>query len=370
MRPQREAIAAQYFERVRATSTKSSCPPVARTAIHSWHLFPIRLRLERLTIDRNAFIDALKAAGVGCSVHWRPLHLHPYYEETVRLEAGALPGRDARVGTAREPAAVSDDARDGDRARGRDGQEPVPQKSRDGAGRPGEALTARRDAVGSARPGLPRAFEFLLALAGLVIAAPVIALAAIGTILTSGFPVFFRQARMGRGGRPFTLIKLRSMKSSRGGPQVTARGDARVTPFGRFLRRSKLDELPELWNVLKGEMSFVGPRPEVPGLVDPANPLWSEVLEARPGLTDPVTVRLRDEEALLAGIDGGDREAFYRDSLQPFKLRGYCEYLRRRTWQSDVGVLWETVLAILWPSRSRSEGGATRPPGPPGAQNP
>jgi lipopolysaccharide/colanic/teichoic acid biosynthesis glycosyltransferase len=229
----------------------------------------------------------------------------------------------------------------------------------------GAVLTDRASAEGAVRPGLPRAFEVLLSLLGLAVAAPAIFLAGAGIALTSGFPVFFRQRRVGRGGKPFTLIKLRSMRVSRGGPQVTVRGDSRVTPFGRFLRRSKLDELPELWNVFKGNMSFVGPRPEVPELVDPANPLWQEILLARPGLTDPVTVRLRDEEALMAGVEG-DREAFYRETLQPLKLQGYCEYLRRRTWRSDMGVLWETVLAVLWPSRSGSPGASALPRRPPG----
>lgn len=205
----------------------------------------------------------------------------------------------------------------------------------------------------------------LLSLLGLAVAAPAIFLAGAGIALTAGLPVFFRQRRVGRGGRPFTLIKLRSMRVSRGGPQVTARGDSRVTPFGRFLRRSKLDELPQLWNVFKGDMSFVGPRPEVPELVDPSNPLWRRVLLARPGLTDPVTVRLRDEELLMAGVEG-DREAFYRETLQPFKLEGYCEYLQRRSWRTDLGVLFETVLAILWPSRSGSQGGSALPRKPPG----
>ena len=221
----------------------------------------------------------------------------------------------------------------------------MPQEPHNGSGRPGEVLTVRDDAGGALRPGLPRALEILLALSGLAVAAPAIVLAAAGIVLTSGFPAFFRQKRVGRGGRPFTMVKLRSMRPSRGGPKVTAGGDSRVTPFGRFLRRSKLDELPELWNVLKGEMSFVGPRPEVPELVDPANPLWKEVLLARPGLTDPVTVRLRDEETLMAGVEG-DREAFYRETLQPFKLQGYCEYLRRRSWKTDLGVLARTQF---WP---------------------
>ena len=152
----------------------------------------------------------------------------------------------------------------------------------------------------------------------------------------------------------FTLVKLRTMRPSRGGPEVTARGDSRVTRVGRFLRRTKLDELPELWNVLKGEMSFVGPRPEVERYVRPDDPQWQEVLGVRPGLTDPVTLSLKDEELLLEGVEG-DPEAYYREKLQPVKLAGYCGYLRRRTWRTDVIVIWDTLRAIFGPSG--------RPPG-------
>jgi lipopolysaccharide/colanic/teichoic acid biosynthesis glycosyltransferase len=155
---------------------------------------------------------------------------------------------------------------------------------------------------------------------------------------------------MGRGATPFTLVKFRTMRASARGPKVTAGDDPRVTAVGRLLRGSKLDELPELWNVLRGEMALVGPRPEVPELVDLANPLWREVLSVRPGLTDPTTVRLRDEEALMAAVEG-DRERYYREVLQPLKLRGYVEYLRNRSWQSDLGVLADTARAILRPAR-------------------
>jgi lipopolysaccharide/colanic/teichoic acid biosynthesis glycosyltransferase len=145
------------------------------------------------------------------------------------------------------------------------------------------------------------------------------------------------------------------MRVSRGGPEVTARGDARITPVGRFLRATKLDELPELWNVARGDMSFVGPRPEVARYVDLQDPLWQEVLMVRPGLTDPTTLSLRDEESLMAGVDG-DPDRYYREALQPEKLRGYVDYLRRRTWKSDLGVIWRTILVILRlssPARTR-----------------
>ena len=131
---------------------------------------------------------------------------------------------------------------------------------------------------------------------------------------------------------------------------MTAGDDPRVTPFGKVLRKLKLDELPELWNVLVGDMSLVGPRPEVPTYVDLNDQLWQEVLSARPGLTDPVTLRLRNEEALLASFEG-DREVFYRELLQPSKLRGYKKYLSGRTWRSDINVLWNTFWSILFPAR-------------------
>jgi len=202
---------------------------------------------------------------------------------------------------------------------------------------------------------LPRAVEVVLSVGGLLIVAPVIALAGIGLVLSSGFPIFFRQTRVGRFARPFTLVKLRTMHVARSEVKVTASDDARVTRLGRFLRRSKLDELPELWNILKGDMSFVGPRPEVPQYVDLESPAWKEVLLARPGLTDPVTLRFRNEELLMGRVEG-DRDAFYRETLQPLKLEGYRDYLRRRTWRTDVGVLFATVLAVLWPARSGSPG--------------
>ena len=224
-------------------------------------------------------------------------------------------------------------------------------ESPDGLGHGGGAvLSSPAKEREPGRSGLPRAVEAPLAVVGLLAASPVIALSAAAVVASSGFPAFFRQSRVGRGGKPFTLVKLRTMRPSRGGPEVTARGDDRITAVGRFLRTTKLDELPELWNVVRGEMSFVGPRPEVPRYVDLEDPLWQEVLRARPGLTDPTTLHLRDEESLMAGVEG-DRDRYYREALQPAKLRGYVDYLRRRTWRSDLDVIWRTIAAILRFSR-------------------
>ena len=200
-------------------------------------------------------------------------------------------------------------------------------------------------------PGIPRLVEIVIALLGLVIAFPLIILSGAAITLTSKGPVLFRQRRMGRNGRVFVLYKLRTMHFLREGPQVTSGDDARVTMIGKVLRKAKLDELPELWNVLKGDMALVGPRPEVPCFVDLQNPLWPGVLAARPGITDPMTLRLRNEETLLAGVEG-DREQFYITTLQPYKLKGYLEYLRTRSWWDDVKVLWETSLAVLFPAKA------------------
>jgi lipopolysaccharide/colanic/teichoic acid biosynthesis glycosyltransferase len=117
------------------------------------------------------------------------------------------------------------------------------------------------------------------------------------------------------------------------------------------LRKTKIDELPELWNVVKGDMSIVGPRPEVERYVDLNNPLWRQALAVRPGLTDPVTLSLRNEEELLGRVKG-DREQFYLETLQPIKLKGYKEYLCRRNAWSDVVVIALTVLVILFPHKA------------------
>ena len=203
----------------------------------------------------------------------------------------------------------------------------------------------------SIKSGLPRKAEAAIALVGLVMVAPLIALTAIAIALTSRGPVIFRQKRMGRKGQPFTMYKLRTMTAASAGPQVTAGDDPRVTPIGKFLRKTKLDELPELWNILKGDMSLIGPRPEVPRYIDLEDPVWRLVLEARPGITDPMTLRLRNEEALLIEVEG-DRERFYLETLLPFKLEGYLNYLQARSWRSDLKVLWQTIVAVAFPYKA------------------
>lgn len=215
------------------------------------------------------------------------------------------------------------------------------------------------DPGGTTARGLPRPAEALAALVALAAAAPLLAVLAVAIRVTSPGPALFRQLRVGRDGHPFELLKLRTMRQS-AGSAVTAAGDRRVTPVGRLLRRTKLDELPGLWNVVRGELSLVGPRPEVPRHVDPADPRWRRVLAVRPGLTHPVTLALRDEEALLAAAAGGDPgeadvDTVYEALLLPYKLDGYSDYETRRSVWSDLRVLADTLLAVI---------GLARPPSP------
>ena len=214
-----------------------------------------------------------------------------------------------------------------------------------------EVIVKESSAVGTdVNRGLPRWVEAMVASVGLVLVAPVIALTGLGIALSSGRPVFFRQKRVGQHGDTFELYKLRTMMPSAGGPQITSNGDSRITRLGRFLRHTKLDELPTLWNVLRGDMSLVGPRPEVPRFVKLADPIWQKVLAVKPGITDPVTLRLRSESELLARI-AGDTEQYYANELQPAKLKGYVAYLEERTWRTDLKVLVQTVVAVVFPRR-------------------
>ncbi len=195
--------------------------------------------------------------------------------------------------------------------------------------------------------GIPRSIEFIVAVFGLLILSPVLFICALFVWLSSPGGIFFRQKRVGRGGNLFTLYKFRTMVVSNSGLPITAANDRRITRIGKFLRKWKLDELPEIYNVLIGEMSFVGPRPEVPELVDFSDPAWSTILMVRPGITDTVTLRLRNEEAILATVE--DKETFYREVVQPYKIQGYLEYLEKRSLKTDLTIIAQTIKVILFP---------------------
>jgi len=190
-----------------------------------------------------------------------------------------------------------------------------------------------------------RAVDIVLSALALLCLAPALLLICLVVRLTSPGPALFRQVRVGRYGRPFGLLKYRTMEHGAVGPAVTERNDDRVTPVGRFLRRWKLDELPQLVNVLRGEMSLVGPRPEVPEYVAHYTDAQREALSVRPGLTGAATLAYRNEEALLAGRE--DVVAYYLAEVMPAKLAIELRYLRRRSIRTDLGLLVRTAWLVL-----------------------
>lgn len=194
-------------------------------------------------------------------------------------------------------------------------------------------------------------FDRLVSLLGLIILLPVLVIVAILVkVKMPGGPVFFSQRRVGRNGRLFTMHKFRTMTMDHGGSSVSVAGESRITPLGAKLRNYKLDELPELWNVLKGDMSFVGPRPDVPGYADALVGEDREVLQLRPGITGPATLKYRDEEDLLArvaseGIDGYTDPVKYNDEvIFPDKVRLNRYYLNHYSFWTDIKMIFATVL--------------------------
>lgn len=194
-----------------------------------------------------------------------------------------------------------------------------------------------------------RAFDLFLALPGILLLAPLFHLVALWIRVCDGSPVFFRQERVGRGGVSFRMWKYRTMVpggETRGG-LLTVGDDARITAAGRILRKYKIDELPQLFNVLAGTMSFVGPRPEVARYVALYTPEQRRVLEMMPGITDPASIRFRRESELLA--DAGDPEDYYVRVLLPEKIRLNLEYGRRATLSGDLRVILCTLFPGLLP---------------------
>ena len=196
--------------------------------------------------------------------------------------------------------------------------------------------------------GGKRAVDIFVSAAGLLMLSPVFAMAALGIKLTSRGPVLFRQTRIGREGRPFSIFKFRSMYVGDGARRsaITVAGDDRITPVGKFLRRFKLDELPQLWNVLRGDMSLVGPRPEVPFYVAHYTPEQRVVLSVRPGITDPSSLAYRREEEVLAAAS--DPEHFYRSCIMPDKLARSSAYLQNITFHDDVRIVLKTIISVLY----------------------
>ena len=193
---------------------------------------------------------------------------------------------------------------------------------------------------------LKHAFDIFLSFVGLVLLFPCLCLIALLVRLISPGPVFYASPRIGLYEKTFKMIKFRTMAvdADRAGPLVTPGDDPRITPVGRFLRRTKLDELPTLWNVLKGDMSFVGPRPENPKSAALYTDEQRRVWTVRPGITSLATIKYRHEEEILAGV--ADLEAAYFQIMQD-KLALELEYLDRQSFWLDLQIIFQTILEIL-----------------------
>ncbi len=192
---------------------------------------------------------------------------------------------------------------------------------------------------------MKRAFDVSVSATALLILSPVLLGAAVATRLSSPGPVLFRHERLGRDREPFELLKFRTMRAGSEGPQVTSGSDPRITAVGAVLRRTKIDELPQLVNVVRGEMSLVGPRPEVATFVDRYPAEYDELLTVRPGITDPASVSFRHEAELLAEQD--DPEDYYINVVMPQKLELSLRYVRSAGLATDLAVLGQTARAVL-----------------------
>ena len=205
------------------------------------------------------------------------------------------------------------------------------------------AVLARR------RPQLAakRAMDIVLSAAALCVLWPVLLLIALAIVVDDPGPVFYRQVRVGRGGKPFRIFKFRTMvvDADKKGLSITVGRDSRITRVGALLRKTKLDELAQLLNVLCGQMSFVGPRPEVPRYVELYTPYQRQVLLVRPSITDYASIAYRNENDLLAGAD--DPERMYIETIMPDKIELNMKYLREISPLTDVRLMLRTVLEVI-----------------------
>jgi len=194
---------------------------------------------------------------------------------------------------------------------------------------------SRRDRI------IKRAFDLTLAAALLIPSLPVIALAALVSAIETRTSGFFVQERIGKDGKPFKIVKIRTMYPV-DGTSVTTANDSRITKSGRFFRKTKIDELPQLFNILRGEMSFVGPRPDVPGYADRLTGDDRIILSVPPGITGPATLKYRHEEELLAAVE--DPQKYNDEVIWPDKVRINRDYVQNWSLKKDITILLKTFL--------------------------
>ncbi len=360
--------------------------PSTRTDVqHAWHLYVLRVCPGVLRIHRDRVIEELKARGIGASVHFMPLHLHPYYRDAWGYRPGDFPVAedyfDRCISLPLYPA-MSDE----DQMRVIDALSEIAALHRRSGKRvtsvPWEETQSKPNTnivdgqLGHSRSAVlqqeimrvdeadtksamyyiseggtwymrvgKRILDVCGAAAGLLATVPVLAVCAAAVRLSSPGPILFRQPRIGRGGCAFVLLKFRTMLADVGGSHISSADDPRITNAGKWLRRWKLDELPQLINVLRGDMSLVGPRPEVPEYVAKYTDQEKRVLEFRPGLTSPASLLYINEEETLAGQN--DREDYYIRVLMPHKLEIDLGYCRDANLTIDTTILLATARRLL-----------------------
>ena len=190
---------------------------------------------------------------------------------------------------------------------------------------------------------IKRSFDFISSLGGLIILSPIFVLISFAIKLKMpGGPIFFIQDRVGQYGRIFKMIKFRTMVISHSGSSISIKGESRITPLGAILRKYKLDELPELINVLLGQMSIVGPRPDVPGYADRLTGENRAILELKPGITGPATLVYAKEEELLASVP--DPETYNEQVIYPDKVRINLEYYKNNSFMGDLRIISKTIF--------------------------
>lgn len=216
-----------------------------------------------------------------------------------------------------------------------------------------EVHVIAEDAISRFLP-VKRGMDLVGSAIGLICLAPLLVAVAIAIVIESGRPVIFRQRRVGRGLKEFDILKFRTMvpDAEKHGPAITIGADRRITRVGAVLRKTKLDELPQLWNVLRGDMSLVGPRPEVPKYVAMFHKDFAEILRLRPGITDPASVQFIDEATLLG--QASDPEHEYVTRILPQKIALAKDYVRLASPAYDVRLIIDTLVRLLHPRKMQA----------------
>lgn len=325
---------------------------------HAWHIYALRLWPERLAISRDQFVKELAARNIASSVHFIPVHLHPYYRDKYGYKPDDFPVAHREyqrlISLPIFPGMNDQDVDDviaavagiaGKYAQNGNAVSASPLPARTGRRARVHLVPSTAGEIGAAAR---RAFDVTCAAVGLLILSPVFALVAAAIKWDDGGPVFYKQMRVGREFRLFRLFKFRSMiAASPASTPIAGPGDPRVTRVGRFLRDHKLDELPQLINVLRGDMQLVGARPQLERYVQVFPDEYRALLQDRPGITDLASLEFRNEEQMFGP---GSLDEQYLTQILPAKLHLALKYRRARTFLSDLGILFRTVLGFKSPS--------------------